>query len=215
MFRYLVQSDMTAGNGQFRRLATILRERGYSRPAFLVDEGFSRGPLWRDTEQQLKKEFGAGFVVQLSSGAAEPTYDILRTTLQKFRGVEADVLVGVGGGSCMDTAKAVAALLTNPGDPLEYRGLRQVEGSGHPGRVGADYGRHRKRSLFQCVLRRFGRQSQDGRQWPATCSRPFSILDGETTLSCPYKAALSAGIDALVHTLEGFVCTQRNPPPPP
>jgi alcohol dehydrogenase len=39
----------------------------------------------------------------------------------------------------------------------------------------------------------------------------YALLDGETTLSAPYNASLGAGLDAMVHTLEGFVCKQRNP----
>jgi len=210
MFRYLVQSDTTAGNGQFRRLATILRERGYSRPAFLVDEGFARGTLWRDAEQQLKGEFGGGFVVHLSSGAAEPTYDMLRATLQKFQGVDADLLVGVGGGSCMDTAKAVGALLMNPGDPLEYRGFDKLKSPGIPvALVPTTAGTGSEASFNASFVDSAGNRKMgvNGRHMFAA----FSILDGETTLTCPYKAALSAGIDALVHMLEGFVCKQRNP----
>jgi alcohol dehydrogenase len=210
MFRYLVQSDMTAGAGQCRRLPAILRERGYGKPGFLVDEGFARSDLWRDMERALRTEFGDGFHFALSSGEAEPTYDVLRATLAKFRSKTQDVVVGVGGGSCMDTAKAVAALLTNPGDPLEYRGFDKLKVPGVPAvmiptTAGTGSEASYNASFVDSASNR--KMGVNGRYMFAA----FAILDPETTLSCPYRPSLSAGIDALVHTLEGFVCNQRTP----
>lgn len=210
MFRYLVQSDMRAGNGQCRQLAGILRERGYRRPAFLVDEGFARGELWREIEVRVRGEFGHSFRVELNSGAAEPTYSALRATLGKFRGIDQDVIVGIGGGSCMDTAKAVAALITNPGDPLEYRGFDKLRVPGLPAvLVPTTAGTGSEASFNASFVDSDSNRKMgiNGRHMFAT----LALLDGEATLSCPYRPALSAGVDALVHTLEGFVCKQRNP----
>lgn len=210
MFRYHVQSDMIAGNGQFRRLADILKEKGYRRPAFLVDEGFARGDLWKEVATKLRGEFGANLHLHLNSGAAEPTYDTLRATLQKFRSTDADVIVGVGGGSCMDTAKAVAGLMTNPGDPIDYRGFDKLQRPGIPAvMVPTTAGTGSEASFNASFVDSASNRKMgvNGRYMFAS----LAILDGETTLTCPYKPALSAGIDALVHTLEGFVCNQRNP----
>jgi alcohol dehydrogenase class IV len=210
MFRYLVQSDMTAENGQCRRIAGILKERGYRQPAFLVDEGFARSDLWREMEQGLRREFASSFRFEINPGAAEPTYASLRTTLAKFRGAMQDLIVGVGGGSCMDTAKAVAALLTNPGDPLEYRGFDKLRVAGVPvALVPTTAGTGSEASFNASFVDSESNRKMgiNGRHMFAT----FALLDAEATLSCPYKASLSAGIDALVHTLEGFVCKQRNP----
>jgi alcohol dehydrogenase len=212
MFRYHVQSDMTAGNGQFRLIARTLRGKGYERPAFLVDEGFARSELWSEVSASLRREFAGGLRVEICSGAAEPTYDSLRTTLRSFRETarDHDVIVGVGGGSCMDTAKATAALLRNPGDPLEYRGFDKLKAPGVPVVLvptTAGTGSEASFNASFVDLDSNRKMGVNGRYVFATSA----ILDGETTLTCPYRAALSAGIDALVHTLEGFVCKERNP----
>ena len=52
--------------------------------------------------------------------AGEPTVDVLRAAVEAGRAHGADVVVGLGGGSAVDVAKAVAVLLRNAGDPLDY-----------------------------------------------------------------------------------------------
>jgi alcohol dehydrogenase len=110
----------------------------------------------------------------------------------------------------MDTAKAVAALSTNPGDPLDYRGFDKLKRAGVPvvlipTTAGTGSEASFNASFVDTVSHR--KMGVNGRyMFPA-----YAILDGETTLTCPYNAALSAGVDALVHTLEGFVCRQRTP----
>lgn len=210
MFRFLAHTDMVAGNGLFRGIPGFLRERDFQRPAFLVDEGFAQSPLWVAVKSLLRAEFGASFWVHLNSGAAEPTYDSLRAVLELFRGYDHDVIVGVGGGSCMDTAKAVAALKTNSGDPVDYRGFDKLKSPGVPTvLVPTTAGTGSEASYNASFV-----DSQSKRKLGINGRYMFptwAILDGEMTLTCPYGPALGAGVDALVHTLEGFVCKQRNP----
>lgn len=209
-FRFLAQADMTAGNGLFRQLPTWLTERGFGRPTFLVDDGFSKSPLWGEVKTLIDESFGAAANFYYVPGVTEPTYSSLRATLGQVRQSEQDILVGVGGGSCMDTAKAVAALLTNPGDPLDYRGFDKLVNPGVPVMLVPTTAGTGSEAAYNASFvdedsnRKMG---INGRyMFPA-----YALLDGETTLSCPYPVALGAGLDALVHTLEGFVCKQRNP----
>ena len=52
--------------------------------------------------------------------AGEPTLDLVRQGLQLARHERCDVVIGFGGGSAIDAGKAIAALMANPGDVLEY-----------------------------------------------------------------------------------------------
>ena len=201
---------MTAGNGLFRQLPAFIRERGYAEPTILVDEGFARSELWADVLVRLKAQFGERLHVRLNSGAAEPTYDGLREALSGFREHNQDVIVGIGGGSCMDTAKAVAALLENPGDPLDYRGFDKLTRPGVPVvLIPTTAGTGSEASFNASFVDTVGHRKMgiNGRHMFAA----HAILDGETTLTCPYRAALGAGVDALVHSLEGYVCRARTP----
>jgi len=208
-FRFLSQGEVIIGNGLFRTLPEILQKEEYLSPSILIDEGVASTSIWREVKALLDEKYEHKVNYHILSGKEEPTYASLRNTLHQVKQTSQDILVGIGGGSCMDTAKAVAGLLTNSGDPLEYRGFDKLK---HPGiplvlvptTSGTGSEAAYNASFVDEVSHR--KMGINGRYMFAK----LAILDGEVTLSCPYRAALSAGIDALVHALEGFVCKQRN-----
>jgi alcohol dehydrogenase len=209
-FRFLQHTDLFVGSGLFRELPAFIRERGYARPAFLVDEGFFKTPLFQETIEAVRRECGQNTSVQTSRGNLEPTYNYLGELTGLFRGLDFDLLIAVGGGSCMDTGKALAALKTNPGDPLEYRGFDKLLRPGLPTIcVPTTAGTGSEVSYNASFVDTSGKRKMgiNGNYMFAT----HAILDPETTLSCPYRAAMGAGVDALVHSLEGFVCRQHTP----
>jgi alcohol dehydrogenase class IV len=63
------------------------------------------------------------------SVAGEPTFDVVRAGVEQARLEECDVVISFGGGSVIDTGKAIAMLLANGGDPLDYA---EVIGAGQP-----------------------------------------------------------------------------------
>jgi len=63
---------------------------------------------------------GLGMPTAVFPVAAEPTVELARAGVAAARDHGADVVVAIGGGSVIDTGKAVAALLGNGGDPLDY-----------------------------------------------------------------------------------------------
>jgi alcohol dehydrogenase len=209
MIRFFLSTDLTIQNGAFREIPGFIRSKGFGRPAFLVDEGFANSTLWQEVAPRIKAEFGPETFILLARGTAEPTYHYVEQVVEAFRSQACDVVIGVGGGSCMDIAKAAAALKTNPGRPLEYRGFDKLR---HPGvatiLVPTTAGTGSEVTINASFVDTDGKKKLgiNGRFMQAT----HAILDAETTLSCPYQAAVGAGLDAMVHTLEAFVCRQRN-----
>ena len=61
-----------------------------------------------------------GIATTLFSVPAEPTVDLVLEGVQTARAAACDLVIGMGGGSVLDAGKAIAALLTNPGDPFDY-----------------------------------------------------------------------------------------------
>lgn len=146
--------------------------------------------------------------------AAEPTTDVVATGVRLAREAETDVVVAVGGGSVLDGAKAIAALLANGGEPLDYL---EVIGSGR---------RIEKPSVpLVAVPTTSGTGSEVTRN--AVLASPehrvkvslrsvlmlprLALLDPALTLSVPPAVTASTGLDALTQVLEPFVSSRANP----
>jgi alcohol dehydrogenase class IV len=138
----------------------------------------------------------------------EPGVELVRECVAAARAFNPDVIVGLGGGSNMDTAKLVSMILAHGGDPLDYTGDCRVPGPVKPlvcipttagtgsevsaAAVFTDTANHIKVSCLSPFLR------------PA-----FAIVDPLFTVSCPPKVTADSGIDALTHAIEAF-CAVNN-----
>jgi alcohol dehydrogenase class IV len=130
-----------------------------------------------------------------------------------------DVVIGIGGGSAIDTAKAIAVLLTNPGDLYDYL---EVIGRGQPIReasaplisipttagTGAEVTSNAVLSAEVPESR--GRKIKVSLRSPLMVSR-LAIIDPELTLGLPPQITASTGLDALVQLIEPFVSNRANP----
>lgn len=144
----------------------------------------------------------------------EPTVDAARAAVGAARAHQADVVIGCGGGSAIDLGKAIAALLVNPGDPLDYL---EVVGRGRPLTA---------RSLpFIAVPTTAGTGAEvtrnavlgvpEARQKVSLRSPlmlpALAIVDPELTLRLPPSLTASTGMDALTQLIEPFVSVKANP----
>lgn len=145
--------------------------------------------LWTDTEAELP--------VQGIKSCAEAVADI-----------PVDVVVGVGGGSCLDMAKAVALLLTH-GGPLErFYGEEAVDGAVLPIVAVPTTGGTGSEVTPVCVVNDDRQELKTGIS--STHLIPtVAICDPELTLTCPPGLSASAGADALTHLVESFTAVRR------
>jgi len=208
-FSFLLNTKTTVGNGQVRNLSTPITNYGFKYPLVLVDEGFEKSPVWQECKNGLEKKFNSSLNIFEISGKVEPNYSDLRKTVTSSRKLTSDVVIGIGGGSCMDTAKAVGALLTNLGDPLDYRGFELLINPGIPVIcIPTTAGTGSEASFNASFVDEDSNYKMgiNGKYMFAS----HAILDGEATLSCPKFSAVGAAVDALVHTLEGYICNNFN-----
>src|SRR5580700_3162025 len=146
--------------------------------------------------------------------AAEPTVDLVRAAVAVARAQGADVIAAIGGGSVIDTGKAVAMLLGNGGDPLDYL---EVVGSGQaitrpsvpcvavPTTAGTG-----AEVTANAVLAVPSHRVKASLRSPLMIPR-VALVDPLLTVSCPPTVTAASGLDALTQCLEPFVSVQATP----
>jgi alcohol dehydrogenase class IV len=146
--------------------------------------------------------------------AGEPTIDLVGAGVAAAREHGADVVVAIGGGSVIDTGKAVAMLLGNGGDPLDYL---EVVGSGRaitrpaapcvamPTTAGTG-----AEVTANAVLTSPAHGIKASLRSPLMIPR-VALVDPELAVSCPPPVTAAAGLDALTQCLEPFVSVKANP----
>jgi alcohol dehydrogenase class IV len=157
---------------------------------------------------------GLGLPAVAFTVAAEPTVELARAGVAAAREHGADVVVAVGGGSVIDLAKAVAMLLGNGGDPLDYL---EVIGSGRkitqpavpcvavPTTAGTG-----AEVTANAVLASPAHGLKASLRSPLMIPR-VALVDPELTVSCPPRVTAASGLDALTQCLEPFVSVRANP----
>ena len=156
----------------------------------------------------------AGIEVVTYSVASEPTVEVARAGTQRAQETSCDLVIGFGGGSALDTGKAIAALLTNGGDPLDYL---EVIGRGQPvtrpavpyiaipttAGTGAEVTRN-------AVLASPEHRVKVSLRSPLLLPR-LAVVDPELTHSLPPAVTASTGLDALTQVIEPYVSHRANP----
>jgi len=157
---------------------------------------------------------GLGMPAAVVTVAAEPTIELARDAVAAAREHGADVVAAIGGGSVIDTGKAVAMLLGNGGDPLDYL---EVVGAGRkitrpavpcvavPTTAGTG-----AEVTANAVLAAPAHQVKASLRSALMIPR-VALVDPQLTVSCPRPVTAASGLDALTQCLEPFVCVQANP----
>ena len=206
-FEFATAARIVFGAGKAREVGTYAPARG--RRAMVVT---GRSSAWAELiVERLNRQ---GIETIFFSVSGEPTTDIALAGVQKAREAACDWVIGIGGGSVMDTGKVIAALLTNEGKLLDYL---EVIGEGKPlekqpafyvaipttAGTGAEVTRN-------AVLESPGHHVKVSMRSPLMLPRR-AVVDPELTYSMPPFITASTGMDALTQLLEAFVSKKANP----
>ncbi len=156
----------------------------------------------------------AGVAVKIFSVPGEPSTTDVESGVLAARAGGCDLVVAIGGGSPLDAGKAIAALLTNDGPPLDYLEV-----------VGRGRALEREPAPFIAVPTTAGTGSEVTRNAVLTASAQqvkvslrspkmlprLAIVDPLLTLSLPPGVTADCGLDALTQCLEPLVCNRSNP----
>jgi alcohol dehydrogenase class IV len=183
--------------------------RSLGRHAFLVT-----GRSARRAEPLLAQLQSSGVAVTAGVIAGEPTIDDIGHAAATARAAECDCVIGFGGGSVLDAAKAIAALRTNDGNLVDYL---EVIGLGRPlahaaapvlaipttAGTGSEVTRN-------AVLGSPAHGIKVSLRSPHMLPR-IAVVDPALTFDLPAALTASTGLDALTQLIEPYLCTRANP----
>ncbi|MER7704054.1 iron-containing alcohol dehydrogenase [Kitasatospora sp. NPDC097605] len=199
---------MRVGRGAAAELGDVLQELGLSRPllvtdAFLVGSGAA--------ERLMATLLDAGLQPRLFAGTVpDPTTDSLAAGLTALDEHRADSVIGFGGGSPMDSAKALALLGVQGGRMRDYKAPRVSHGPALPViAVPTTAGSGSEATRFTVIT---DSATDEKMLCPGPAFLPVAaVVDVELTMSMPPRLTADTGIDALTHAVEAYVSRRANP----
>lgn len=199
---------MLIGGGAVDRIAEVLERTGVRHP-LIVTDGFLRdsGALARLTGPLE----AAGIPHRVFADTVpDPTTDVVEAGARLLLDGGFDGMVALGGGSPIDTAKAMGVLAANGGRMRDYKVPNPIPRDGLPVvAVPTTAGTGSEATRFT-VITDTGTDEKMLIAGPGVLPRA-AIVDYEFTLTCPFRLTADTGIDTLTHAIEAYVSRRANP----
>jgi alcohol dehydrogenase class IV len=209
VFNFLpIPTDVYFGFGSIRSLSDRVRGVG-SRTILVVTDPGVRAAGLLDRVTTALEATGRPLLVY-DKVTADSGSELIAEAVERLHQHDADLVVGVGGGSALDTAKAVAALATNPGSPLDYVGLHKLKVRPLPTvAIPTTAGTGSEVSLWSVF-------TDDTRQLKVAIGGvlvypTIAVCDPDLTLDLPPALTATTGLDALAHAIECYTNTACQP----
>ncbi len=207
-FDFVPRTRLVFGANSVERVGELAAELGGKRVLLVTDPGLIKAGHAARVQESLLK---AGMHVSLFDRAKEnPTTQCVDECVAVAAAEKVNLLIGLGGGSSMDTAKGCNFIFTNGGRMQDYWGVGKAKqpmlpliaipttaGTGsecQSAALIADAESHQKMACLD----------------PKAAAR-VAILDPALTVSQPHRVTACTGIDAIAHAVETVVTTKRNP----
>ena len=198
---------LRVGAGASGQLVTTLAELGLARPLLVTDPFMQSCGYCARLQAPLD---AAGIAYGLFSDCVpDPTTDSVYAALAVLHAGDYDCVVALGGGSSLDTAKAVAVLAQHGGLMRDYKVPRQVD-SGLPIiTIPTTAGTGSEATRVAVIT---DTQTHEKMLCMGLGLMPVAALvDFELTLTMPFRLTADPGIDSLCHALEAYVSRKANP----
>jgi alcohol dehydrogenase len=206
--QFSIRTNIAFGPGAISQLGEIAKDMGAQRFLMVADAALENLGLLRPALDSLGQAGLQGEIFQ--NVDPEPYLDNADDAAGLGRAVEADLVVGIGGGSAMDTAKAAAILLTNDGKAEDYVGLNRVTFPGVPTIMVPTTAGTGSEVTFTAVFTNRETKAKGGINSPFLFPE-MALLDPELTLTLPPNVTAYTGMDALTHAIESVTSRSSTP----
>ncbi|MDZ4164233.1 MAG: iron-containing alcohol dehydrogenase [Smithellaceae bacterium] len=207
-FSFTGAKKIVFGQGTFETMGDQIKELKGSRPLVVLDRNLS-ALGWREKVGRVLENAGLEFSV-FDQVDAEPPLESADEGAALALKDGCDLVVGIGGGSALDVAKAVAVLAANRGRAVDYLGLNRVPGPGLPKITIPTTAGTGSEVTFTSVFLRKELNKKEGMNSPYLYPE-LALLDPLLTLSLPSGLTATTGLDALCHAIESYTSINASP----
>lgn len=208
-YEFLNPVKIISGNNALEHLLYELKHIKSVKPFIITDKGIKEAKLLSNIENAL-----ANSDIQFIYYDEVPQDSSLKTVQQatlKYRKTESDSIIAVGGGSVIDTAKAVNILISEESNNLlEFEGAEILENSLKPLIVIPTTVGTGSEATGVAVIKDTERNIKIAVNSPYLVPK-VAILDPKMTQTLPLFILASTAMDALTHAIESYTCLQKNP----
>lgn len=206
--KFVLNETSYFGKGARQELPSEIKKRGFSKVLVVTDKALLTAGVTDKITEVLEKA-KIKFEVY-SEIKPNPTIKNVMDGLAVCKKSKADVIVAVGGGSSIDTAKGISILMTNPDRDLpSLNGLSNTVNKGMPIIALPTTAGTAAEVTINYVI------TDEEKEIKMVCVDPndipvLAIIDSELMASMPKSLAASTGMDALTHAVEGYITKAHN-----
>ena len=205
MFR---MPTVISGRGSSENIGVELKALGADRVFLVTDEVLWEMSILEKIVKSLKSE-KLDFE-RYDRLPSEPTTDFIREGTHRFLQWGANVILAVGGGTPIDTAKGISVMATNPGIITDYTTPNSIDRAGIPVvAVPATAGTGSEVTIYTVIT---DTETDNKLLFTSPCLMPkMAVLDPLLTVSMPKSLTAATGLDALTHAIEAYVSVKSQP----
>lgn len=207
--RFMLNETSYFGKGAREELAPEIKNRGFKKAFVVTDKSLAECGVINKVTDVLEKA-GIPFEVY-SEVKPNPTIKNVTDGIEACKKSGADVIVAVGGGSSIDTAKGISIVMTNPDrtDIVSLNGASNTVNRGMPVIALPTTSGTAAEVTINYVI------TDEEREVKMVCVDPhdipiMAIVDSDLMATMPKSLASATGMDALTHAVEGYITKAHN-----
>ncbi len=207
--KFVLNETSYFGKGAREELPGEIQKRGFNKVLVVTDKALAECGVTNKVTEVLAK---AGIAYEVYSDVKpNPTIKNVLDGVQACKNASADVIVAVGGGSSIDTAKGISIVMTNPdrADIVSLNGASNTVNRGMPIIALPTTSGTAAEVTINYVI------TDEEREIKMVCVDPndipiLAIVDSDLMASMPKSIAAATGMDALTHAVEGYITKAHN-----
>ncbi|MDC3129387.1 iron-containing alcohol dehydrogenase [Paracoccaceae bacterium] len=190
------------GGGAAKEIADVLKQLSLSKPLIVTDKNLVElGHV--DLVLEILEQHNIAWSI-FDGVIEDPTDQCVNTGLEKFKIGAFDCIIGLGGGSPMDTAKAISFMSVNNGHVRDYKAPKQIDLCGPPVILIPTTGGTGSELTRWCVITDTTNTEKYNLSGLA-CVATAALIDWTFTTTKPWRITADTAVDSLTHAIEAYV----------